>query len=129
VQTVALEQSRKSHRLWSFWLPLIILLSIVALTPLIVKVAALVAAIVLMIINRRSRHSPPLYALLLETTGHPQTVLASPDHAELSRLSDIIVDAIENPPASERSLNIRNMILGDQITQTGGRHNIIRTAS
>jgi hypothetical protein len=61
----------------------------------------------------------PLYALVLETTGNPVTALVSPDSAELERISRIIVDAIEHPPASEKVIQINNVTTGDQYNQYG----------
>jgi hypothetical protein len=61
----------------------------------------------------------PMYALMLETTGNPVTALVSPDRAELQRIGDLIVDAIESPPKQETSLQVSNVTFGDNTTRPG----------
>jgi len=97
--------------------------------PVLAGVFFVVALVVIgwIFIKSKVRRSPRLlYALLLETTGTPQTVLASYDYADLSRLSDNIVKAIEDPPTSPQNYYI-NTVHGDQFT-VKGHHNIGKQA-
>jgi len=137
VQTVALGRLRKPHLIlstlpWAFGFVLILLVAAASNSPssdsgpLAITFLAVVGIIIgLIFIYRRARNQDvTLYALLLETTGYPQTVLASPNYPELSRLSDAIVRAIENPPVSEQVYNVQNIqnVHGDQFT-VKGHHN------
>ena len=138
VQTVVLEKPRRLDRfLGSLALSLVmvflvILVGVAFSSPVKSPPAIVILIVALVIIRwifikRINRPLPgPLYALLLETTGPPQTVLASFDYAELNRLSDGIVKAIENPPTSPQNYYINidaNTVHGDQYT-VKGRHNI-----
>jgi hypothetical protein len=130
VQVIALGRLRKPHIFLSSlaWASAIVLILILGAIAALFVIA--VGVIALIFISGMVRRSPPiLYGLLLETTGDPQTVLASPDFAELNRLADIIVGAIEDPPTSELIVPITNVIYGDQINQAGGHHNVIKKAS
>ncbi len=138
VQTVAIEQPRKPHLFlsslaMSVGIVFLLIVGAVAFSspgkPVLAGVFFVVALVVIgwIFIKSKVRRSPRLlYALLLETTGTPQTVLASYDYADLSRLSDNIVKAIEDPPTSPQNYYI-NTVHGDQFT-VKGHHNIGKQA-
>jgi hypothetical protein len=67
---------------------------------------------------------PPRYALVLETTGNPVTALVSPDYQQLRNLSDIIVQAIEDPPESERVVHVQNVLFDNRVDQVGDRFTV-----
>lgn len=61
----------------------------------------------------------PEYVLLLETTGYPIGLLSSPRADVIQNLVDEIANAIENPPQSPKVLHVGDVVLGDQINQSG----------
>jgi hypothetical protein len=61
----------------------------------------------------------PEYLLLLETNGYPIGVLSSTDKTQIDDLVRAIADAIENPPQQTRTFQLTNVVLGDQINQSG----------
>jgi hypothetical protein len=63
------------------------------------------------------------YALVIETAGHPFTVLVSRDPQEVGRLVHQIMDALDDP-AAEFHVRVENFHLGDKINMFGGGHNI-----
>lgn len=64
----------------------------------------------------RRRH----YALVIETAGTQYTALSGTDHAEIHRIRNIIVEAIENPPAQATSVQVHgDVVMGDQRKQVG----------
>jgi hypothetical protein len=65
----------------------------------------------------------PHYALMLETTGNPRISLVSTNEAELERISVPIVEAMENPPETEQTYTVHNVISGDQYNLVGD-HNV-----
>jgi Family of unknown function (DUF6232) len=67
----------------------------------------------------RSAFRRPEYVLLLETTGYPIGVLSSRREDVIQRLVDEIAAAIENPPQSPRVIHLGDVVLGDQINQSG----------
>jgi hypothetical protein len=61
----------------------------------------------------------PEHLLLLETTGYPIGVLSSTRAEVIQNLVDEIADAIENPPQSPKVIHVGDVVLGDQINQSG----------
>jgi len=61
----------------------------------------------------------PQWVLLLETSGYPIGVIASNDHDKIQDVVNEIAEAIENPPTSPRYLHVGDVVLGDQINQSG----------
>jgi hypothetical protein len=61
----------------------------------------------------------PEYVLLLETTGYPIGVLSSRRPETIENLVNEIADAIENPPESPKVIHLGDVVLGDQINQSG----------
>jgi hypothetical protein len=59
------------------------------------------------------------HVLLVETTGRPIGALSSDKRETIDNLVAEITDAMENPPDSPRVIHVGNVILGDQINQTG----------
>lgn len=61
----------------------------------------------------------PEYLLLLESTGYPIGVLSSTHKNTIDNLAAEIADAIENPPQTTRVIQLGDVVLGDQINQSG----------
>lgn len=78
----------------------------------VLVIGAAVAAVVW------SRRRKPRYALQIETSGNPFTVLVNTDKEQLDRLVREIMDAIDNPEA-EFQMQVENMHVGDRIFQVG----------
>ncbi|MEV0791917.1 DUF6232 family protein [Kribbella sp. NPDC050459] len=55
------------------------------------------------------------YALILETAGTQYTALSGTDPHEITRIKNVIVDAIENPPESVRNVSINgDVVVGNK---------------
>jgi hypothetical protein len=82
--------------------------------------ALVVAGLVVQLLRVLLR--PTYYALVVETSGHPRTVLVSKDADEVGGLVHRIMDAISNPYAEFRKqvVNYYNTHIGDKINQIGG---------
>ncbi|MEU0737926.1 DUF6232 family protein [Streptomyces sp. NPDC006134] len=65
-----------------------------------------------------------LYALVIETSGPPSTLIASESRAVVDDLVRKITDAIDDPQA-EFQVTVENLQIGDRIQQIGN-HNIGR---
>ncbi|MFI7412194.1 DUF6232 family protein [Streptomyces sp. NPDC049627] len=64
----------------------------------------------------RRRH----YALVIETAGTQYTALSGSDYAEIHRIRNVIVGAIENPPDQATSVQVHgDVVMGDQRKQVG----------
>jgi hypothetical protein len=81
--------------------------------------AVLAIGVVTFLRYARSAFQRPMYVLLLETTGYPIGVLSSNRRDTIQHLVDEIADAIEHPPQSPRVIQVGDVILGDQINQSG----------
>lgn len=71
----------------------------------------------------------PLFALYLDTSGHPQAVVGSSDYPLIESLRISIAAALENPPEQAIVINLppADIIMGDQINQFGQiNHGIIK---
>lgn len=56
------------------------------------------------------------YALIIETAGAQYTALTGPDVTEIDRIMGEIVSAIEDPPDSERILQVSgDIVFGDKV--------------
>jgi hypothetical protein len=66
------------------------------------------------------------YALVVETSGRPRTVLVGTDAGEVGGLVHRIMDAISNPYAEFRQqiVNYNSTHIGDKINQIGGVGNV-----
>lgn len=58
------------------------------------------------------------YALIIETAGTPRRALVSPRRDEVTRLVDMIMDAIDNPYA-EFKMTVESVHIGDKISMFG----------
>jgi hypothetical protein len=61
----------------------------------------------------------PIYMLVLETSGARLGVLSSTHRSAIGDLVDRIADAMEHPPEAPIVYHFGDVILGDQIKQTG----------
>jgi hypothetical protein len=61
----------------------------------------------------------PEYLMLLETTGYPIGVLSSPRRETIEDLVQKVAGAIESPPTSPIVTYLSNVVVGDQINQSG----------
>ena len=87
--------------------------------PVFNLLAVLIIAAVTFLRFAKKAFRLPEYVLLLETTGYPIGVLASTQRETIENLVKEIADAIENPPQSPKVLHVGDVVLGDQINQSG----------
>ncbi|MFC7815239.1 DUF6232 family protein [Streptomyces sp. NPDC057367] len=66
-----------------------------------------------------------LYALVIETSGNPATLVASEDRAVVDDLVVKIMDAIDDPGA-EFQVSVENFHVGDRIQQIGNGNTGVR---
>jgi hypothetical protein len=72
----------------------------------------------------------PIYSLAIETAGTQFTLLSSHDQGTIHMIENEVVNAIENPPESERVLHVGDVFVGDKVSgnkniQSGGVGNTI----
>ncbi|RST07574.1 hypothetical protein E2C00_16865 [Streptomyces sp. WAC05374] len=78
--------------------------------------AAARVAWLLAVVGHRLLLRRPRYALLLETSGDPRTVLTGTDRGAIHRVQHEIVDAIDNPPEQQRSVHVGgDLVMGDKV--------------
>jgi hypothetical protein len=82
-------------------------------------IAVLAVAVVTFIRYAKDAFHKPEYVLLLETTGHPIGVLSSSREDIIQNLVNKIAEAIESPPQTPIVIPLNNVVLGDQINQSG----------
>ncbi|MFC8915002.1 DUF6232 family protein [Streptomyces sp. NPDC057116] len=70
----------------------------------------------LAVVGHRLPLRRPRYALILETSGDPRTVLTGTDRGAIHRVQREIVDAIDNPPEQQRSVHVGgDLVMGDKV--------------
>ncbi|WP_308380064.1 DUF6232 family protein [Streptomyces sp. ISL-43] len=62
---------------------------------------------------------PPVYGLVLNTSGTQRDAVWSLDHSEIQNLVFEITKAIGRPDAAPVTINIKEAVMGDQIKQYG----------
>lgn len=89
--------------------------------PTVIALAAFgwLAILVAMLVYRLVNKPKTLYGLTVETSGTQYTALSSYDLSAIQYLEGEVVAAIEDPPESERVLQIHNVVTGNQYNQSG----------
>ncbi|GAA4052924.1 DUF6232 family protein [Streptomyces shaanxiensis] len=79
-------------------------------------VAGVVVAYWLVILLYRIFFRRRRYALVIETAGTQYTALSGTDYPEIHRIRNVIVGAIENPPAQATSVQVHgDVVMGDKV--------------
>jgi hypothetical protein len=102
----------------ALWVIVGIAVAMHSVGPVLFILALAVAGVVVMLTRRKK---PPLYALVIETSGSPRRALVSTDGAKVSNLVQQIMDAIDNPDAEFQTV-VQNVQYGDNFVQVGDQN-------
>jgi hypothetical protein len=122
VQTAWVEWKQAATTPRELWVVAAVLAGVVVLGPAVgigrsvpgLLLAALVVAA--LVVGYRLLTRQRRFVLVIETSGGQSVALASRDEGELRRLEEAVTDSLENPPLTERVLQVGgDVVLGDKI--------------